>query len=79
MPTLNTDDGVKLHHEEAGSGTPIVFVHEFAGDTDRRWTRGETTAWTIDEPPAQSSSSAHDPKIEDQKQNQEPSEPPRGT
>lgn len=27
-----TDDGVKLHVEEAGSGTPIVFVHEFGGD-----------------------------------------------
>jgi pimeloyl-ACP methyl ester carboxylesterase len=36
MPTLNTDDGVKLHFEEAGSGTPIVFVHEFAGDL-RSW------------------------------------------
>ena len=36
MPTLKTDDGVKLHYEEAGSGTPIVFVHEFAGDW-RSW------------------------------------------
>ncbi|MSQ49045.1 MAG: alpha/beta hydrolase [Betaproteobacteria bacterium] len=36
MPTLITDDGVKLHFEEAGSGTPIVFVHEFAGD-GRSW------------------------------------------
>ena len=36
MPTLTTDDGVKLHYEEAGSGTPIVFVHEFAGD-HRSW------------------------------------------
>jgi len=33
---LTTDDGVKLHYEEAGSGTPIVFVHEFAGD-GRSW------------------------------------------
>jgi pimeloyl-ACP methyl ester carboxylesterase len=32
MPTLTTDDGVRLHYEEAGSGTPLVFVHEFAGD-----------------------------------------------
>src|SRR5690606_36978526 len=32
MPHLTTDDGVKLFYEEAGSGTPIVFVHEFAGD-----------------------------------------------
>jgi pimeloyl-ACP methyl ester carboxylesterase len=36
MPALTTDDGVKLHYEEAGSGTPIVFVHEFAGDS-RSW------------------------------------------
>jgi len=36
MPHLNTDDGVKLYYEEAGSGTPIVFVHEFAGD-HRSW------------------------------------------
>jgi pimeloyl-ACP methyl ester carboxylesterase len=36
MPLLSTDDGVKLHYEEAGSGTPIVFVHEFAGDW-RSW------------------------------------------
>ena len=33
---LTTDDGVRLHFEEAGSGTPIVFVHEFAGD-HRSW------------------------------------------
>lgn len=32
MPTLPTDDGVNLHYEEAGSGLPVVFVHEFAGD-----------------------------------------------
>jgi len=36
MPMLTTDDGVRLHYEEAGSGTPIVFVHEFAGDA-RSW------------------------------------------
>jgi pimeloyl-ACP methyl ester carboxylesterase len=36
MPTLTTDDGVRLHYEEAGAGTPIVFVHEFAGDA-RSW------------------------------------------
>ena len=36
MPMLTTDDGVKLHYEEAGSGTPVVFVHEFAGDS-RSW------------------------------------------
>ena len=36
MPKLTTDDGVTLHYEESGSGTPIVFVHEFAGDW-RTW------------------------------------------
>jgi pimeloyl-ACP methyl ester carboxylesterase len=36
MPTLTTDDGVKLYYEECGEGTPIVFVHEFAGD-HRSW------------------------------------------
>jgi pimeloyl-ACP methyl ester carboxylesterase len=33
---LTTDDGVRLYCEETGSGTPIVFVHEFAGD-HRSW------------------------------------------
>lgn len=32
MPHITTDDGVTLYYEEAGSGLPIVFVHEFAGD-----------------------------------------------
>lgn len=32
MPHLTTDDGIKLYFEETGSGVPIVFVHEFAGD-----------------------------------------------
>jgi pimeloyl-ACP methyl ester carboxylesterase len=36
MPNICTDDGVQLYYEEAGSGTPIVFVHEFAGD-HRSW------------------------------------------
>jgi pimeloyl-ACP methyl ester carboxylesterase len=36
VPTLSTDDGVKLFYEEAGAGTPVVFVHEFAGDV-RSW------------------------------------------
>lgn len=36
MPTLTTDDGVKLFYEEAGTGIPVVFVHEFAGD-QRSW------------------------------------------
>ena len=25
-------DGIKLYYEEAGQGSPLVFVHEFAGD-----------------------------------------------
>lgn len=29
-------NGVRLHAEETGTGTPIVFVHEFAGDC-RSW------------------------------------------
>src|SRR5512147_429173 len=36
MPFVTTTDNVKLHVEEAGEGTPIVFVHEFAGD-QRSW------------------------------------------
>ncbi len=36
MPALTTDDGVRLHYEEAGAGTPVVFVHEFGGD-HRSW------------------------------------------
>ena len=36
MPSIRTDDAVNLYYEEAGTGTPIVFVHEFAGDY-RSW------------------------------------------
>jgi len=36
MGSVTTDDGVQLHVEEAGSGTPLLFVHEFAGDL-RSW------------------------------------------
>lgn len=36
MPHLTTPDGVRLFFEEAGRGTPIVFVHEFSGDL-RSW------------------------------------------
>ena len=32
MPHLTTDDNVKLYYEQVGSGIPVVFVHEFAGD-----------------------------------------------
>jgi pimeloyl-ACP methyl ester carboxylesterase len=36
MTYAKTDDGVNLYFEEAGSGTPVVFVHEFGGD-HRSW------------------------------------------
>jgi pimeloyl-ACP methyl ester carboxylesterase len=36
VPRIETDDGVFLHVEETGSGFPILFVHEFAGD-HRSW------------------------------------------
>ena len=36
MPHAITPDGVSLYYEEAGSGTPLIFVHEFAGDW-RSW------------------------------------------
>src|SRR6201989_428182 len=32
MPYATTDDGVRLYFEETGSGHPLIFVHEFAGD-----------------------------------------------
>ena len=32
MPYAATPDNVKLYFEEAGSGTPIIFLHEFAAD-----------------------------------------------
>ena len=35
MPTARSN-GVSLYYEEAGQGTPLVFVHEFAGD-HRSW------------------------------------------
>jgi pimeloyl-ACP methyl ester carboxylesterase len=36
MPHATTDDGVRLYYEETGSGVPVIFVHEFAGDF-RSW------------------------------------------
>jgi proline iminopeptidase len=32
MPYATTADDVQLYFEEAGSGTPILFIHEFAAD-----------------------------------------------
>jgi pimeloyl-ACP methyl ester carboxylesterase len=36
MPFAIARDGTHLHYEETGSGTPLVFIHEFAGDR-RSW------------------------------------------
>jgi len=36
MPKIKSTDGTQLYYEEAGTGTPVVFVHEFAGDY-RTW------------------------------------------
>jgi proline iminopeptidase len=36
MPYATTPDNVRLYYEEAGQGTPILFVHEFASD-HRGW------------------------------------------
>jgi pimeloyl-ACP methyl ester carboxylesterase len=36
MAYATTDDGVRLWYEDTGTGVPIVFVHEFAGD-HRSW------------------------------------------
>ena len=36
MPTIATPDGTKLYVEESGRGTPVVFIHEYAGDY-RSW------------------------------------------
>lgn len=36
MPHATADDGVRLYYEETGSGTPVIFVHEYAGDY-RSW------------------------------------------
>ena len=36
MPYATADDGVRLYYEESGSGAPILFIHEFAGD-HRSW------------------------------------------
>lgn len=36
MPHITTPDGTRLYYEEAGAGSPVIFVHEYAGD-HRTW------------------------------------------
>jgi pimeloyl-ACP methyl ester carboxylesterase len=36
MGFATAEDGVELYYEESGSGPPILFIHEFAGD-HRSW------------------------------------------
>jgi pimeloyl-ACP methyl ester carboxylesterase len=36
MPVIQADDGVALHADAVGVGTPLLFIHEFAGD-HRSW------------------------------------------
>jgi len=36
MPHITAQDGTRLYYEEAGHGTPVIFVHEYAGDY-RTW------------------------------------------
>lgn len=36
MPHATTTDKVRLYYEEVGSGTPMLFAHEFSGD-NRSW------------------------------------------
>jgi pimeloyl-ACP methyl ester carboxylesterase len=36
MPHIKSHDGTRLYCEDAGSGTPVVFVHEYAADY-RTW------------------------------------------
>jgi pimeloyl-ACP methyl ester carboxylesterase len=36
MPQAPAKDGTQLYYAEAGSGTPLIFIHEFAGD-HRSW------------------------------------------
>jgi pimeloyl-ACP methyl ester carboxylesterase len=36
MPHIAARDGTRLYYEEAGIGTPVIFIHEYAGDY-RTW------------------------------------------
>ncbi len=32
MPSVTARDGTMLYYEQVGTGVPVVFIHEFAGD-----------------------------------------------
>jgi len=34
VPEARAKDGVKLHYEVQGEGTPVLFIHEYAGEPD---------------------------------------------
>jgi pimeloyl-ACP methyl ester carboxylesterase len=36
MPKITAGDGVRLHCEEAGTETAVMFIHEYAADY-RTW------------------------------------------
>lgn len=36
MPTIQTPDSTELYYEDTGSGAPVLFLHEFAGN-HRTW------------------------------------------
>ena len=36
MGHVTTKDEVNLYFEESGTGTPVIFIHEYAGDY-RSW------------------------------------------
>jgi pimeloyl-ACP methyl ester carboxylesterase len=36
VPFTTTDDGVRLHWRQVGTGTPLLMIHEFGGDS-RSW------------------------------------------
>lgn len=38
MSRVRTEDGTELHVEVTGTGSPVLFIHEFAGDV-RQWER----------------------------------------
>ncbi len=54
MPKIKTADGVNLYYEEAGAGTPVVFVQEFAGDyrtCEPVFAAAENGRWLAHRPP----------------------------